>query len=149
MRNKQTVSTSTVAGLGYTPLKTTFQQMSKPEIEPVLPPPASNGQTRRFNERQTVLMLIAMDLVRAGIKFPLAASWSVRIAEELCCDPDADQIHVEFRRNGALFFFTTDEAPEAAEAAGPARWRLTFELTAYRAAFRGAVRVEAGEDVDA
>lgn len=148
MQTQDKASTRTVADLAYTPLNTLYQMMSKPEIEPVLPPPAPNGQKRRFNERQTVHMLIATDLVRAGIKFPLAATWAVRIAEELCCDPDADQIHIEFRRNGALFFFTTPDAPEAALAAGPARWRLTFALDAYRAAFRGALKAEDGEDVE-
>jgi hypothetical protein len=66
---------------------------------------------------------------------------------QLCFDPEADQIHIEFRRNGAMFFFTTDEPPEAALAAGPARWRMTFDLLAYRAAFRDAVQAEASEHV--
>lgn len=134
-----TLATSAVADLMYTPLVTVYQMLTKPDIQPVLPPAASNGGTRNFNERQALLMMLAADMVRSGMKFPLAARWACRIAEQLAFDPEAPRIHIEFRRNGTLFCFTTDETPEAAEAAGPARFRTTFDLDAYRAAIRAAM----------
>jgi len=142
MTQPEALPTAAIADLAYTPLTSAYQMMSKDEIEPVLPPPAINGGKRYFNERQGVLFVLAMDLVRAGIKFPLAARWAVRTAEHLYGDPDAEHIHIEFRRNGAMFFFTTNEAPDAAQAAGPARFRLTFDLASYRTAFRDAARAE-------
>ncbi len=132
----RTLPTAGVGCLAYTPLNTLYQWFSKPEIQPILPAPAINGGTRNFNERQTMLMMAAGDLVRAGIKFPLAARWACRIAEALLFDPEAACVHIEFRRNGAMFFFTTDEPREAATAAGPARFRVTLDLDAYRAAIR-------------
>ncbi|WP_375271239.1 hypothetical protein [Sphingomonas sp.] len=134
-----TLPTSSVADLMHTPLVTVYQMLTKPDIQPVLPPPASNGGTRNFTERQTMLMMLAGDMVRSGMKFPLAARWACRIAEQLLFDPEASFVHIEFRRNGALFCFTSDEAPEAADAAGPARFRTTFGLDAYRAAIRAAM----------
>ncbi|MFN3676561.1 MAG: hypothetical protein ACK4TC_11310 [Sphingomonas pseudosanguinis] len=134
-----TLPTSSVADLMYTPLVTVYQMLTKPDIQPVLPPPASNGGTRNFTERQTMLMMLAGDMVRSGMKFPLAARWACRIAEQLLFDPEASFVHIEFRRNGALFCFTTDLAPEAAYAAGPACFRTTFDLNAYRAAIRAAM----------
>lgn len=138
----ETLPTARVAHLMYMPLNTVYQMMSKPEIQPVLPAPAPNGGTRNFNERQTLLMMAAGDLVRSGIKFPLAARWACRIAEQLFFDPGASQVHVEFRRNGAMFFFTSTDAPDAADAAGPARFRLTLNLNAYRAAIREAMSAD-------
>jgi hypothetical protein len=78
-------------------------------------------------------------MVRSGMKFPLAARWACRIAEQLLFDGDAPRVHIELRRNGALFCFTTDDAPEAANAAGPVRFRMSFDLEGYRAAFRAAL----------
>lgn len=134
-----TLPTSSVADLMYTPLVTVYQMLTKPDIQPVLPPPASNGGTRNFTERQAMLMMLAGDMVRSGMKFPLAARWACRIAEQLLFDPDAPRVHIEFRRNGALFCFTSDDAPEAADAAGAARFRTSFDLNAYRAAIRAAM----------
>lgn len=143
MKRPNTLPTASIADLAYTPLTTVYQMMSKGEIEPVLPPPALNGGKRYFDETQGLLFILAMDLVRAGAKFPLAARWAVRIAEHLHEEADAERIHIEFRRNGAMFFFTTDEAPDAAKAAGPARFRVTFDLAAYRTEFRDALLAEA------
>lgn len=136
---EQTLNTSRLSDLMYTPVTTVHQFMAKAEIQPILPEPAPNGCARQFNERQSVLMMLAADMVRSGMKFPLAARWACRIAEQLLLDPEAPRVHIEFRRNGALFCFTSDEAPEAAEAAGPARFRTTFDLDAYRAAIRAAM----------
>lgn len=136
---EQSLSTSRLSDLMYTPVTTVHQFMAKAEIQPILPEPAPNGCARRFNERQSVLMMLAGDMVRSGMKFPLAARWACRVAEQLLFDPEASFVHIEFRRNGALFCFTSDETPEAADAAGPARFRTTFDLDAYRAAFRAAL----------
>ncbi len=134
-----TLPTPALSDVTYTPINTIYQWLTKPEIQPVLPPPAPNGGTRNFTERQTMLMMLAADMVRSGMKFPLAARWACRIAEQLLFDPEAPRVHIEFRRNGALFCFTSDDAPEAAEAAGPSRFRTTFDLDAYRAAIRAAL----------
>ena len=135
----ETLPTSRVADLMSTPLVTLYQMLTKPEIQPVLPPPATNGGTRNFNERQTLLMMLAADMVRSGMKFPLAASWACEFGERLAFNPEASSVHVEFRRSGAMFFFTSDDAPEAGEHAGPRRFRMTFDLDAYRAAIRTAM----------
>lgn len=95
---------------------------------------------RTLNERQFMLLLIAGDLTRFGVKLPLAASLAARIAEALCCAPDAMRVRIEFRRNGASFAFTSDEAPDAAIAAGPARFHLSFDLTEYRSVVKDAFR---------
>lgn len=137
--NDQTLSTSRLSDLMYTPVTTVHQFMAKAEIQPILPEPAPNGCARQFDERQSLLMMLAADMVRSGMKFPLAARWACRIAEQLLFEPEAPRVHIEFRRNGALFCFTSDDPPEAADAAGPARFRTTFDLNAYRAAFRAAL----------
>lgn len=102
-------------------------QSFRPERQP-LPHPCT------FNERQTLLFMIVSDLMRFGIKGPLAGSVATRAAEQLLFDPEAEALHIEFRANGASFTFTTDEPPEAASAAGSRRFRLTFDLREYRAA---------------
>ncbi len=147
MQLELAITSSQQADLARMPLNVFYRYTSQPEIQAVLPPAAPNGQSRKYSERPAVLVTLALDLVRAGIKFPLAASWAVRIAEQLCFDPEAEKIHLEFRRNGALYFFTTDKSPEAAGAAGPARWRLTFDLAEYRAAFLAAAEAGADEHV--
>jgi hypothetical protein len=93
----------------------------------------------RFNARQCLIMLLVADCVRYGMKAPLAGRMAGRIAESLVFDPEAAKVHIEFRQNGASFTFTSDDAPDAAEAAGPARFRLTFDLNAYRAAVDAAM----------
>ena len=134
-----TVTSATQADLMYMPKGAFYSMTAKPEIQPVLPPQAPNGGTRHYNERQSIILMAAGSMVRSGMKFPLAARWACRIAEQLLFDPDAARVHIEFRRNGALFCFTSDDAPEAAEAAGPVHFRTTFDLDAYRAAFRAAL----------
>lgn len=134
-----TLPTPKLSDVMYVPLDVVHQWTAKPDLEAVLPPPARKGDARYFNERQSLLMMLTGDLVRSGRKFPQAAKWACRIAEELLFHPEAPCVHVEFRRNGAMFFFTSDDAPEAAEHAGPRRFRMTFDLDAYRAAIRTAM----------
>ena len=93
----------------------------------------------RLNERQALIVFLTGDLVRFNVKGPLAATTALPIAEALAFNPDAETVNIEFRENGASFTFTGDDAPEAAVAAGAARFRLTFHLNAYRAAVSAAI----------
>lgn len=129
-----TIITAQLADAMRMPVEQVHQMLTRPEFEPFRPEKAFAGKHCEFNSRQTFIMLMAGDVVRGGIKAPWAGRLGQRIAETLLFNPDADKLHLEFRANGASFVFTTDEAPDAAEAAGPARWRMTFDLEAYRAA---------------
>lgn len=130
----KSIVTSQLADAMRMPIEPVHQMLTRPEFDAFRPDKAFAGKHCVFNERQTLLMLIAGDLVRWGIKAPLAGKIAARAGESLFFDPGATALHIEFHQNGASFTFTTVDAPEAAEAAGPARFRLTFDLNAYRAA---------------
>jgi hypothetical protein len=87
----------------------------------------------RFNQNQTLILLIANDLVKARHKIPHAVALACQIAETLLFAPNAERVTLEFRANGAGFVFSGDDAPEAARAAGAARFRLSFDVAEYRA----------------
>lgn len=126
------LTTGSLAELMRMPLEPVHQMLPKPELQSILPPPAYNGKPRRFNARQTLLMVMVGDLVRWGVKVPLAGKLVTRLAETLLADPAADTAHIVFHANGASFF-TTDEEPDHAPMTGAERFRLTFNLEAYRA----------------
>lgn len=132
--NTRELATPQLAPVMGMPVENVYQMLTHPQYESFRPEKAYNGRPGMFNERQTLLMLVAGDLVRFGIKAPLAGSVAARAAETLLFNPDAAALHIEFRANGASFTFTTEEAPDAAVAAGPARFRITFDLRAYNAA---------------
>jgi hypothetical protein len=123
-----------------------------PELAPIVGEKADGSWRLRFNANQTLALLIVSDLARAGVKIPLAAKWVCQIAETMLFNPDAAQVNFEFRAIGMGFFFAGNDAPEAASNAGDARFRLTFNVGAYRAVVDRAVAeraVEMGEREDA
>ena len=82
--------------------------------------------------------MVMSDFNRWGMPVPAAGRIVGRIVETLATEPNADQLTIEFRANGASFFYT-EEAPEAAHAAGEVRFRLTLDLAAYRRAVEAAI----------
>ncbi len=137
--NMPSIITAQLADAMRMPIKSTHQMLTRREFDSIRPEKAFAGKHCVFNARQTLLMLIAGDLVRFGIKAPLAGKIATRAGESLFFETTAASLHIEFRQNGASFAFTTDEPPEAATAAGPARFRLTFDMNAYRAAVEAAM----------
>jgi hypothetical protein len=113
--------------------KSFYRILSLIELEPVVGQKPTDAQKYKFNANQALILLIVTDMIRAGIKGPRASTWGGRIAETLLFAPDADRVTVEYRANGAGFFFAGDEAPEAAAHAGAARFRLSFDVAEYRA----------------
>jgi hypothetical protein len=112
----------------------TFRRIiSTTEVRVLLPEGSADDRRFRFNGRTALLMLLVADCVRYGMKAPQAGRIVGGIAERLTFDPGASHVHIEFHENGASFTFTSDESPDAASAAGPARFKLTFDLGAYRA----------------
>ncbi len=139
------ITTAKLADAMRMPVIPVQQMLTRAEFQSIRPEQQFAGRTCMFNERQAFLMMIAGDLVRFGIKSPLAGRVADRIAESLSFDPNAPTLHIEFRANGASFAFTTDEPPEAATVAGPRRFRLTFDLRAYRAAVDAAMIADDAE----
>ena len=133
------ISTPELANAMMIPVENVHQMLTHPQYESFRPAKARNGKLGLFNERQAVLMLIAGDAVRFGMKAPLAGSLAERAAEALYSNPEADALHFQFRAIGATFAFTTDEPPEAATAAGVARFCLSFDLATYKAAVAAAM----------
>ncbi len=99
----------------------------------------------RFNEKQTLILLFANDLVKAKHKIPHAAALACQIAETLLFAPGAERVTLEFRANGMGFVFAGDDAPEAARVAGAARFRLSFNVAEYRAVVAKAMAERAAE----
>lgn len=105
-----------------------------------LPPMEGRGKSRRYNRNQTMLLMLHSDLTRSSLSIPAAGKLVNRIAEQLFFNPDAEELVIEFRRNGASFFYAgarghaADEPNDAAYMAGPARFRVTFDLANYREA---------------
>ena len=115
------------------PIEKMYRILQLPEFRNLLP--RVTGKHRlRLSANQAFIVLITGDCIRFGMKAPLAASIALRIAEVMLFSPDADTVTIEFRRNGASFAFVGDEATDAANAAGPARWRLSFSAATYRSA---------------
>lgn len=131
--SKSVITTPKLADKMHMPVESVYRMLTHPEFASFRPDKSYHAKLSLFNERQALLMLIAGDAVRFGMKAPLAGSIAERAAEALAFDPNADAVHFEFRAIGANFAFTTDEPPEAATAAGAARFRLTFDIAAYRA----------------
>jgi hypothetical protein len=116
-----------------------------PELAPLLAEKSVGDWRLRFTPNQTIALLIVSDLARATYKVPHAAKLVCGIAETMLFNPDASHINFEFRANGAGFFFAGDDAPEAARAAGAARFRLTFDVAEYRAVVAKAMAERAAE----
>lgn len=134
-----TLPTSIVSDLARQPLNKVYQWFNNGDCQPLLPSHSPTGSPRRFNGRETLLFMIMSNFERWGLKVPFAAKLAARIAETLAFNASATHVHIEFRDNGASFTFTGDEAPDAADAAGPAMFRLTINLEAYRAAIDAAL----------
>ena len=127
------VSPLNLADTLHMPIERMHRVLALPEFRDLLPR-SSADRLLRLNANQAFIVLITGDCIRFGMKAPLAASIALRIAEVMLFSPDADTVTIEFRRNGASFAFVGDEATDAANAAGPARWRLSFSAAAYRSA---------------
>lgn len=109
-----------------------------PHAKWLLDEPSFNSGLRFFSMEEAVNVLSIAGLTRGGISLPTAAGWMVSVREQLLFYP-SDTVNIECRRNGRAFAFVTDDAPEAAVAAGPALFRLTIDLGGYRAMFRDAL----------
>lgn len=102
-----------------------------------LPEMEGRGKPRRYNPNQLLLLMLHSDLTRWGLSVPFAGKIVNRIAESLFFNRNADELVIEFHRNGASFFYAGERQfagqvrEDAADAAGPARFRVTFDLTAY------------------
>lgn len=142
---KMPITTPHLADTMHMLTEQVHQMLTRPEFQSFRPDRAVPGKHCRFNERQTLLMLLAGDLVRWGVKAPLAGKIAARAAEVMFFDANAASLNIEFHANGASFTFTSPDAPDAASAAGPARFRLTFDLTAYRAAVDAAMTTQPEE----
>ena len=127
------VSPQAMADALYMPIERMHRILGLPEFRNIVPRSTSDRRIR-LNGRQAFIIFITGDCVRFGMKCPLAASIALRIAEALAFNADAETVNIEFRRNGASFAFVGNEATDAAGAAGPARWRLSFNIAAYRTA---------------
>ena len=136
---KSELTTPALADTMHMPVESLYRMLAHNEFDSFRPRKAYHGKLAYFNKPQALLMLIAGDAVRFGMKAPLAGSIAQRAAEALLFDPDAAALRFEFRANGANFAFTTEEPPEAATAAGAARFRLTFDIASYRAAVAAAM----------
>lgn len=105
-----------------------------------LPSMEGRGRPRRYNRNQLMLLMLHSDLTRWQLSLPAAGKLVNRIAEQLLFNRDADELVIEFRRNGASFFYAgvsghaADEPNDAAYMAGPVRFRVTFNLANYREA---------------
>ena len=127
------VSPQAMADALYMPIERMHRLLGLPEFRSIVPR-GSFDRRIRINANQAFIVFITGDCVRFGMKSPLAASIALRIAEALAFNADAETVNIEFRRNGASFAFVGNDATDAAGAAGPARWRLSFNIAAYRAA---------------
>lgn len=130
--------TAEVALAAYTTKENVTRIVHNDAMSWLLEEPSFHRGKRVHGEDEALHIMIVSDMMRAGISLPTAAGFAVSIREQLLFYP-ANVAHIEFRRNGRLFAFVTDEVPEAAEAAGPVRFRLTIDLAGYRAAFREAL----------
>lgn len=128
-----------LADTARTQIETFRRIISTTEVRRLLPDGEADDRRFRFNDRSALLMLLVADCIRYGMKAPQAGRIVGGIAERLAFDPTASHVHIEFHENGASFTFTSDEAPDAASAAGPARFKLTFDLRAYRAVIETAL----------
>lgn len=134
-----TLTFSALADTARTQIETFRRIISTTEVRRLLPEGDADDRRFRFNGRTALLMVLVADCVRYGMKAPQAGRIVGGIAERLAFDPGASHVHIEFHENGASFTFTSDEAPDAASAAGPARFKLTFDLRAYRAVIDAAL----------
>lgn len=130
--------TAEVALIAYTTKENTTRIVHNDAMRSLIDEPSFYRGKRMHGEDEALHIMIVSDLMRAGISLPTAAGFAVSIREQLFFYP-SNVAHIEFRRNGRLFAFVTDDAPEAAEAAGPMRFRLTIDLAGYRAAFHEAL----------
>ena len=102
-----------------------------------VPPMEGQGKARRYTPRQFLLLLIHSDLMRWGLSLPFAGRLVTRIAETMLFSPDAGELVIEFRVNRASFFYGVERGDlafdrgDAAHVAGPARFRVTFDLAVY------------------
>lgn len=132
------LTTTVVAELARQQKVTVYQWFGTRECKPWLPPSAGIGESRLFTLEKAVWLMVLSDFNRWGIPVPFAGRLVGRIVETLATEPNADQLTIEFRANGASFFYT-EEVPEAAHAAGEVRFRLTLDLAAYRRAVAAAI----------
>lgn len=120
-----------------------YLMQDEPTSESWMPPKVGRGQPRLFNRYQLLLLMLQTDLSRWGTSIPFAGKIVTRIAETLFSHPEAAELAIEFHEVGASFVYGVDRGEQlvrcdAAGAAGPARFRLTFDLDAYRAAVAAA-----------
>lgn len=102
-----------------------------------LPEMEGRGKPRHYSPNHLLLLMLHTDLTRWHLSVPAAGKLVNRIAESLFFKRNADELVIEFHRNGASFFYAGERRfagqvrEDAADAAGPARFRVTFDLTAY------------------
>ena len=136
---KPTFTLPGLADVARTQIEALRRTISTTEVRRLMPDGDADDRRFRFNDRTALLMMLVADCVRYGMKAPQAGRIVGGIAERLAFDPGASHVHIEFHENGASFTFTSDEAPDAASVAGPARFKLTFDLRAYRAVINAAL----------
>ncbi len=127
-----------VAHVGHTTERSVKEVYGSEHMSYLLEEKVLHAHRRVLAQEEVVNILIVSRLRQFGLPLPTAAGIVISIREQLMFYP-SDIVHVELRRNGRLFAFVTDEAPEAAEAAGAVQLRLTIDLDGYRAAFREAL----------
>jgi hypothetical protein len=134
-----------LASVAHCDIKSFYRTIALAELRPIVGDKPASTQKHSFNANQALILLIVTDMMRAGIPGPRAARLACRFAETLLFAPDADRVTVQYHANGVGFFFTGDDAPEAACAAGAARFRLSFEVAEYRAVVERALAKRAAE----
>lgn len=119
-----------------------YETFDTPECAAFLPDKAPIGESRQFNFQRALLFMIHCDLHRSWLSIPAAGRVTCRIGEALFQHPGADRVAISFHENGASLFVADNgdaDLPSDDMGAGRLRFRVTFDLSAYRDAISAAL----------